>query len=89
MRIKKLELEARVNMLTEKVSREVGRLVRPTWNPVREWKRRACEVLGVVVPPGHAPECLNPQRIRMIVSIKALFHTERQGLTCMAPVKMV
>ena len=60
MRIKKLELEARVNMLTEKVSREVGRLVRPTWNPVREWKRRACEVLGVVVPPGHAPECLKP-----------------------------
>ena len=48
-------------MLTEKASREVGRLVRPTWNPVREWKRRACvEVLGVVAPPAHSPECQKP-----------------------------
>jgi len=76
-------------MLTEKVSREVGRLVRPTWNPIREWKRRACEVLGVVAPPGHAPECLKPAENSYDCSIKALFHPEKQGLTCMAPVRMV
>ena len=77
-------------MLTEKASREVGRLVRPTWNPVREWKRRACkEVLGVVAPPGHAPDARNRQSIHTIVSIMALFHPEKQGLTCMAPIRMV
>jgi len=52
-----------VNLIVrkKKVSREISRLVLPSWNPVREWKRRACEqVLGVVAPPGCALECQKP-----------------------------
>jgi len=48
--------EAQVKTLTDKVNGEISRLVPPVWNPVREWKRKACEeVLGVVAPPGRAP----------------------------------
>ena len=45
--------------------------------------------LGVVAPPGHAPDARNRQSIHTIVLIKALFHAEKQGLTCMAPVRIL
>jgi len=55
------QLEAQVKTLTDKVNREVSRLEPPVWNPVSEWKRKACEeVLGVMAPPGRAPLCQKP-----------------------------